>query len=109
MSRGTGRVDDKIIAEELKKRPGMKWNSRTYRWEKDPNFKGGSGFSPTSTPGVLDRKKKQDEAPTEMQFTSASPEKLKIKKKSGKRGLRYKGSVGMNQSRGLSRVSVGGI
>ena len=81
----------------------------TYSWDKDPNFKGGSGFNPSTTPGVLDRKKKQDETPTEMQFTSATPENLKIRKKKGKRGLRYKGSVGMNQSRGLSGISVGGI
>lgn len=55
------------------------------------------------------KKKKKDETPTEMQFTSASPEKLKIRKKKGKRGFRYKGSVGMNQNRGLSGISVGGI
>ena len=107
--RGTGRVRDEDIDKEAKKRPGYIWNSRTYSWDKDPNFKGGSGFNPTTTPGVLDRKKKQDETPTEMQFTSATPEKLKIKKKSGKRGLRYKGSVGMNQNRGLSGIRVGGI
>ena len=107
MSRGTGRIDsdrfDTWHKEEQKKRPGMRFNTRTMRWEKMP---------PTVadySPQVLDRKKKKEEEPTEMQFTSASPEKLKIRKKKGKRGLRYKGSIGMNQNRGLSGVSVGGI
>ena len=106
--RGTGRVRSEDIDKEAKKRPGYTWNSRTYSWDKDPNFKGGSGFNPTATPGVLDKKKKE-EVPTEMQFTSASPEKLKIKKKKGKKDFRYKGSMGTNQQRGLSGLSIGGV
>jgi len=101
--RGTGRVDDKVLIEEEKKRPGMRWNSRTYRWEKLPPKV--TDFSPQ----VLDRKKKKEEEPTEMQFTSASPEKLKIRKKKGKRDFRYRGSMGMNQQRGLSGLSIGGV
>lgn len=107
MSRGTGRIDsdrfDTWHKEEQKKRPGMRFNTRTMRWEKMP---------PTVadySPQVLDRKKKKEEEPTEMQFTSTSPEKLKIKKKSGKRDFRYKGSMGTNQQRGLSGLSIGGL
>ena len=138
MSRGTGRVQSEIIDATRKKNPGWRWNSRTYKWEKDPSYdqiEPGTDDTPNTlylltdrekknvlsgkewnynkqnlgVTGVTTKKKKKEVAPAEMQFTSATPEKLKIKKKSGKRDFRYKGSVGMNQSRGLSGISVGGI
>ena len=97
MSRGTGRVSSDYIDKESKNRPGYKYDSRTMKWVKDPDFKGGSGYNPTTSEGLL-AKKKVKEDPTEMQFTPQTPQKLKIKKKGGKRQFTARQSVGLNQN-----------
>ena len=72
----------------------------------DPISVYGSGGT---MPSPISPKKKKKDNPTEMKFTSASPQKLKIRKKKGKRFLKSKGSISLNQQKGISGISIGGI
>ena len=61
MSRGTGRVQSEIIDGTKKKNPGFIWNSRTYKWEKDPNYDKivpGTDDTPNTLYLLTDREKK---------------------------------------------------
>lgn len=102
--RGGGRVDDKVMDQEAKKRPGFIWNSRTYSWDKDPNYKGGGatkeGF------GLTKIKKKPKEDKGILMTSRASKSNLKIRKGQGKRKFRVKnpfvGGMGSSSNIGLS-------
>ena len=105
-SRGTGGRGGGRMSSDFdpKSRPGFIWNSRTYSWDKDPNYKGGDatkeGF------GLTKIKKKPKEDKGILMTSRASKSNLKIRKGQGKRKFRVKnpfvGGMGSSSNIGLS-------
>jgi len=134
MSRGTGRVHSEIIDYTRKKNPGFIWNSRTYQWEKDPNYKGDSqGYQDNTMYGLTDQEKKNALSGKPLDYRESSKiglskikkrktidtkgnlltnitsrNKLKIKKGQGKRKFRLKSPFvgGMGGSSNTSNIGL---
>jgi hypothetical protein len=130
--RGTGRVHSELIDAMTKKNPGFIWNSRTYQWEKDPNYKGDSkGYQTNTMYGLTDLEKSNAMAGRDLDYQEkkgfslskprksqsldtkgnlmtnrASQSNLKIRKGQGKRKFRVKnpfvGGMGGSSNIGLS-------
>ena len=116
--RGGGRVHSEIINAMTEKNPGFIWNSRTYQWEKDPNYKGDSqGYQDNQMYGLTDqekanalagrpldwskkvttgmtpykkRKVTQVASQGKLMSNRATTNNLRIRKKQGKRSLRVR-------------------
>ena len=102
MSRGTGRMS----SDATLTRPGYIWNTRTYSWDKDPNYTGPDLKDLKEGFGLSKIKKKPKEEKGVLMTNKASRNNLKIRKKQGKRKFRVKssfvGGMGDSSNIGLS-------
>ena len=96
--RGGGRMSSDF---DPNSRPGYKWNSRNYTWEKLPNYEGGpTEGKATEGFGLMSVKRKPKEEKGVLMTDKSTSSNLRIKKRGGKRRFRVKGPFvgGMRKS-----------